>query len=645
MRARPYGSWPSVLSAELVARGVGRFFGTVWPEADRLRWLEFRADEGGRGVLVEQATGGTPVDISPAGVNVRTRVHTYGGGAAWFHGETAFWSSFDDSRLYRQDAGEEPQALTPEPDSPHALRYADGCVTPDGSTVICVRERHGGGEPLNELVALAADGSGEARVVFSSSDFVSCPRLDPAGSRLAWLTWDHPRMPWDGTELWVGDLAALGGARRVAGGPGEAIVQPEWSADGVLHFGSDRSGWWNLYRLDGTGRVAALTVLADGEIGSSFPFFATQRYGFLADGRIACVVTRAAIDSLELLDPVSGRLEPLDLEWTEYWPTSFAAAGSRIAFAGASPRTPRTIVVLDVATGREERVRRSLDMDLDPASISVPRAIEFPTGDGGSAHAFYYPPASAEWEGPNGERPPLRVWCHGGPTDHSHPSLELRFQFFTQRGIGVLDVNYRGSTGFGRDYRRLLEGRWGEIDWRDCVAAARFLAESGEADPDRTWISGASAGGYVVLCALVFDPGALPAGVSHFGVADLETYVRDTHKFESHYLDSLIGPYPERADLYRERSPLHLADRLERPLLLLQGLEDEAVPPNQAEAMVAALEEKGIPYAYVSFEGEGHGFRKLENIRRALEAELGFAARVLGFEPADELEPIEIHNL
>jgi dipeptidyl aminopeptidase/acylaminoacyl peptidase len=644
MGTRPYGSWPSALGAELVARGAGRFFGSVWPEADGLRWLEFRADEGGRGVLVEQATGGTPADITPVAVNVRTRVHTYGGGAAWFYGETAFWSSFDDSRLYRQDVGQEPRPLTPEPDEPHRLRYADGCVTRDGSTVICVRERHGEGEPVNELVSLAADGSGEVHVVFSGSDFVSSPRLDPAGRRLAWLTWDHPRMPWDGTELWVGELERLADARRVAGTLGEAISQPEWSAEGVLHFSSDRSGWWNLYRLD-EDRACAITDLTDGEIGSTFPLLGVSRYGFLADGRIACVVTRDAIDSLELLDPAHGRLEPVDLEWAEYWPTSFAASAGLIAFTGASPRTPRTIVVLDVATGREERVRRSLDVELDPASISVPRAIEFPTGDGGIAHAFYYPPASAESEGLDGERPPLRVWCHGGPTDHSHPSLQLGFQFFTQRGIGVVDVNYRGSTGFGRDYRRLLEGHWGEIDWRDCVAAARFLAESGEADPDRSWISGGSAGGYVVLCALVFDPGAFAAGVSHFGVADLETYVRDTHKFESHYVDSLIGPYPDRADLYRERSPIHFADRLERPLLLLQGLEDEAVPPNQAETMVAALEEKGIPYAYVPFEGEGHGFRKLENIRRALEAELGFAGRVLGFEPADELDPIEIHNL
>jgi dipeptidyl aminopeptidase/acylaminoacyl peptidase len=636
---RPYGTWPSALSSDVVARGAGRHFGGVWLEPDRLRWLEYRADEGGRGVLVEQDAAGRH-DVTPEGFNVRTRVHEYGGAAAWLHGGTAYCASFDDSRLYRFGGGE---PVTPEPERTHGLRYADGCVTPDGATIYCVRETHGGDEPANELVALPAAG-GEARVVFSGTDFVSAPRLDPEGRRLAWLAWSHPRMPWDGTELWVAELDALGEARAVAGGPDEAILQPEWDAAGVLHFSSDRTGWWNLYRLEG-GEPVQLTKLDDAEIGAPAWVFGMRRYAFLGDRRIACVVTRGASDSLHLLDPATGDLEPVELEWTDYAAASLDADGVRIAFAAASPRTPRSLVVLDLETGVAEIVRRSFDGELAPGSISVPRAIEFATGDGAAAHAFYYPPASAEFEGPEGEAPPLRVVCHGGPTAHSTPALSLGFQFFTQRGIGVVDVNHRGSSGFGRAYRRLLDGRWGQIDWRDCVAAARHLAETGDADPARTWVSGGSAGGYVVLCALVFDPTALAAGASYYGVADAEALARDTHKFESRYLDTLIGPYPERADLYRERSPINFVDRLERPLLLLQGLDDEVVPPSQAEAMVRVLERKGIPYAYLPFEGEGHGFRKLENIRRALEAELAFMARIFGFEPADALEPLAIAHL
>jgi dipeptidyl aminopeptidase/acylaminoacyl peptidase len=323
----------------------------------------------------------------------------------------------------------------------------------------------------------------------------------------------------------------------------------------------------------------------------------------------------------------------------------FAADGSRVVFSAASPTQPATLVAWDAASGEETVLERAIDLVLDPAAVSEPRAIEFPTTDGATAHAFFYPPASADSEGPADERPPLRVVCHGGPTAHCTPSFSPGYLFWTQRGIGVVDVNHRGSTGFGRAYRRLLDGRWGEIDWQDCVAAARYLAEQGEADPQRTWVQGGSAGGYVVLCALTFDPTAFAAGVSLFGVADAEALALETHKFESRYLDSLIGPYPERADLYRARSPVHFADRLERPLLLLQGLDDKVVLPSQAEAMVEVVDRKGIPHAYVAFAGEGHGFRKRENVRRALEATLSFVGQIFGFEPADELEPLEIAHL
>ncbi len=645
MAVRPYGTWPSDLDADLVAGGSGRSFGLTDLSSGPLRWTEVRTYESGRTAVVEARPGGELVDVTPPGANARTRVHEYGGGAVWFHGDATFFSEFDDSRLYRVDgAGAEARPITPEPPEPHALRYADGCVTPDGGTIFCVRERHEAGEVHNELVVLPADGSAEPRIVAGGHDFFMAPRLDPAGRRLAWLAWDHPRMPWDGTELMVAGVEAggtLGVPRLVAGGPEESVIDPRFAPGGALHYCSDRTGWWNLYREDGT----AVTSLDDAEIGFPAWVFGMSRYVFLGDGRIACVVTRSAIDSLDLLEPGSSELRPAGLGWSSFGPASLSAGGGRVVFSAASPTAPTALVSYEPDSGRETIIRRSIDVDLEPASISVPRAIEFPTGDGATAHAFYYPPASAEYEGPADELPPLRVICHGGPTANTTPALGIEVQFFTQRGIGVLDVNYRGSTGYGRAYRQLLNGRWGEIDWQDCIAAARHLAEQGDVDRDRTWVEGGSAGGYVVLCALVFDPTAFAAGVSYFGVADAEALALDTHKFESRYLDSMIGPYPERADLYRARSPVHFVEQLERPLLLLQGLDDKVVPPSQAEAMVEVLERKGIPYAYLAFEGEGHGFRRQENIKRSLESTLSFVGQVFGFAAADELESLAIAHL
>jgi len=621
---RPYGTWPSSLDALAVARAQGRRFADVHVDGGRVRWTEARAHEGGRVVVVDSAAG----DLTPAGSNARTRVHEYGGGAVWYHGDTVFYSEFSDSRVYRTDgAGAVP--ITPEPAAANALRYADGVVTPDGATVVCVRERHEAGEVHNELVSFPADGSAEPAVLQSGHDFYMAPRLDPSGERLAWLAWDHPNMPWDGTLLYVDGAV-------VAGGPAESVIDPRWSPDGRLHYCSDRTGWWNLYR-DGE----ALTTLEGVEIGFAAWVFGMSRYVFLDDGRIACVVTRDAVDSLCLLGR-DGSLEDAGLAWTAYSTTALASGGKRVVFAAVSPTQPGSVVSFDAATGREEVLQRSLDIELDPASVSVPRAIEFPTGDGAIAHAFYYPPASAAYEGPEGEAPPVRVTAHGGPTAHVSPHFDIEVQYFAQRGIGTVDVNYRGSTGFGREYRRLLNGRWGDIDWRDCVAAAQYLAAEGDTDPARTWVEGGSAGGYVVMCALVYDPAAFAAGVSYYGVADAEALALDTHKFESRYLDSMIGPYPEQAELYRARSPVHFVEQLERPMLLLQGLDDKVVLPAQAEMMVDVLERKGILHAYIAFAGEGHGFRKEENVVRALEATLSFVGQVFGFEPAGEIERLEL---
>jgi dipeptidyl aminopeptidase/acylaminoacyl peptidase len=593
--SRPYGTWPSALDALTVARAAGKALAPLGYAGGRLRWLESRPSEGGRTVVMDERDG----ELTPPGAYVRTRVHEYGGGAAWLHGDDVYYSEFSDGSLQQIGVG---------PIAPPG-RYADGTV---GENVWCVRERHEEDGVVNELVSILP----EPAVVASGRDFYMAPRVAPDG-RLAWIEWDFPNMPWDGTELRVeGEL--------VAGGLDESVLDPQWSRDGLLHWLSDRTGWWNLY-CEGE----QLTHLDDAEIGFPAWQLGMSRYALLDDGRIVCCVTRDAVDELWVLE--DGELRSLGAPWTFYaW--RFPHDGSRVAFQAASPTEPPALIELDVDSGEHRIVARSLELDLDPAAISLPRAIEFPTSDGdGVAYAFFYPPTNPEWTGPVDERPPLRVICHGGPTGHTSPLLDVETQYFTSRGIGVVDVNHRGSTGYGRAFRRLLEGRWGEIDWQDCIAAARYLTAEGDADPDRTWIEGGSAGGYVVFSAMTFDPQAFAAGVSYFGVADVEALATDTHKFESRYLDSLIGPYPERRDLYRARSPVHAAERLSRPMLLLQGLDDKVVLPAQAEMMVEVLERKEIPHRYIAFEGEGHGFRKEENIARSLEETLSFVGEVLRF--------------
>ena len=640
----PFGSWKSPITVDLL---VGATVGLSSPDVSEegVYWLETRPQEGGRSVLVFRPDGGEPVDVVPDGFNVRTRVHEYGGGAYWRHDHVVFASSFEDGRVYRLDEpGAEARPVTPEPAEPHALRYADGFLTPDGRLVVCVRERHEGGEVLNELVAFPADGSAEPRVIASGHDFYASPRIDPAGAQLAWLTWDHPRMPFDGTELRVaalGEDGTLGDERMIAGGETESVVDPRWSPDGVLHFVSDRTGWWNLYSARGD----HMRPLAPAEAEFALPWwvFARERYAFLADGRIACLVTRGARDSLELLDPASGRLEPVDLPYSSYL-SGLAAHGVRVAAVAASPTTVPSLVAYDVESHKEEVVARSSSVELDERYVSPARAIEFPTAGGQAAHAFFYPPRNADFAAPDGELPPLVVKVHGGPTAHSTDELNLAIQYYSSRGIAVVDVNYGGSTGYGRAYRSRLLGAWGVVDVEDCIAAARYLAEQGEVDPERMLITGGSAGGYTTLLALATRD-EFAAGISAFGVADLELLFTDTHKFELRYDHSLVGPYPESKELWRERSPINHADGISAPLLLHQGLDDKVVPPSQAEAIVAALKRRGIPYAYIAYEGEGHGFRRADSQRRMFEANLAFMAQVFGFAPSEELEPLAIENL
>ena len=645
--AAPYGSWRSpITAASIAAGGVSLAFPDI-VDGD-VYWLEGKPLEGGRVVLVRQAADGARQELTPKPLSVRTRAHEYGGGACLISGHTVFFSNYADQRLYRQDPGEEPRPITPAPSIPSGMRYADACLTPDGQLLLCVRERHEseGPEATNELIAMAADGSGEARVIAEGHDFYSSPRINPDGHQLAWLVWDHPRMPWDGSELWVGDLASDGSisnARRVAGGERESIFQPEWSPAGELHFVSDRTGWWNLYR-EHDDNVEALAPMA-GEFGTPQWIFGMSTYAFLADGRIACIVSQDGIDRLAYVQPGEPtQLQSADLPYTAYT-RRLRASGNTLVFIAASPTEAAAVIRLDTSSGERETLRRSLDQDIDPKYISPPRSISFPTESGKAVgHALYYPPANADFVGPAGQLPPLIVESHGGPTAMTQAQLNLDIQYWTSRGFGVVDVNYGGSSGFGRAYRERLNGRWGIVDTEDCINAARYLAEQGEVDGERLAIRGGSAGGYTTLCALVFHDD-FAAGASYYGVADCEALATDTHKFESRYLDGLIGPYPEAREVYRARSPIHFADQLSCPVILFQGLEDRVVPPSQAERMVDALRAKDLPFAYLAFEGEQHGFRKAETIQRTLEAELYFYSRVFRFPLAEEIEPVEIENL
>jgi dipeptidyl aminopeptidase/acylaminoacyl peptidase len=636
----PYGSWRSPIDAATVARAGRRLAAPALAPDEAVWWAEGRPAEGGRVVLVRRPADGAPEDVTPAETNVRTRVHEYGGGAWTLAGDDlAFFVDFADQRLYRQRLGEEPVAITPEPPSAGALRYADLRLAPDGDTLVCVREVQGEGEAENQIVALPADGAGEATVLAAGRDFYSFPRIAPDGSCLAWTCWDHPGMPWDGTELWVAPLDDPAAATLVAGGPEESVFQPEWDALGRLHFASDRNGWWNLYRDEGE-EVTQLTA-EDADLGHPQWLFGGSTYAFLDDGAIVCVRCERGEERLFLLEPGEERLQDLELPYTSFGFPSLSARGSEVAFAAASPARETAVVRFDVRGGGTEELHSAAEVAIEDGYVSIPRPVEFPTSGGETAHGFYYPPTNPRFAAPDGELPPLIVQSHGGPTSHATPALDREFLFWTSRGIGVVDVNYRGSSGYGRPYRQRLRGGWGVVDVDDCIAAARHLAATGEADGERLAIRGGSAGGYATLCALVFHDD-FATGASYFGVADTETLAEDTHKFEARYLDGLIGPYPAQKELYRERSPIHFVEQLQVPVILFQGLEDEVVPPSQAETMVAALKRNGVPHAYLPFAGEAHGFRRAETEIRCFEAELYFYGRILGFEPADELEPVEI---
>jgi dipeptidyl aminopeptidase/acylaminoacyl peptidase len=634
MITSPYGSWKSPIQPKLLA-SAGVSIGSVWADGEEVYWIEGRPLEKGRQAIVRRKPDGRTADLLPAEWNARTAVHEYGGGSYFVHRGQVFFSNFADQRLYTLDPA--PRPLTPEPAERWGLRYADGRVTPDGRWIVCVRQRHR--DELNadnELVILPIEG-GAPHILASGYDFYSDPRPSPDGKKLAWLCWNHPNMPWDGTELWMADLApgGLSNPQKIAGGPEESIFQPQWSPSGVLHFVSDRTGWWNLYRFDGAMRALAPM---EAEFGQPQWVFGLSNYTFLPDGSLACLFSRDGIDHLAILSP-AGAFRTLEMAYQSLGSLHFG--GGKLWMVAASPRLRPVILAVDPVSGAAEIIQRSATLQIDPGYISIPRPIKFPTENGLSAYALFYPPLNQDFAAPAEELPPLIVISHGGPTGATVAALSLSIQFWTSRGFGVVDVNYGGSSGFGRAYRQRLNGQWGVVDVQDCINAAKYLIAQGFADPKRVAVRGGSAGGYTTLVGLtMYD--FFAAGASHFGLADLVPFVKDTHKFESRYLDRLIGPYPEQAELYRQRSPVNYAHQINCPVILFQGLEDKVVPPSQAEIMVRALEARRIPHAYLAFEGEQHGFRKAETIERVAEAELYFYSRVFGFELAEPVKPVKI---
>jgi dipeptidyl aminopeptidase/acylaminoacyl peptidase len=618
----PYGSWPSPVTAEHIGRGAVALAepaladGSVW-------WIEGRPTERGRQVVVRDGR-----DVIPEGFSARARVYEYGGGAYAVRDGRMVFSNDDDGRVYALDEHGVPTPISPTPARARSLRYADFHLVADGS-VYCVRESHEtAGEPANELVRITDVG---VDVVATGRDFYAAPRLSPDGAYLSFMAWDHPRMPWDGTELWLA-YADGGGAKLVTGGPEEAIVAPDWSPEGVLHWISDRTGWWNLYRArdpEGSTTNGAGDALYPVEAEFAVPLWALGHapYAFLDDGAIACAWTSFGGVHLGLLDPNSGAMEELELPRL---PVTLALTirsdGARVAYVGASPTNPPAVVVLDTTTREVEVLTRPSWAPCDPADVSVPRAIEFDS-HGRSAHAFFYAPRNARYEAPEEERPPLLVLAHGGPSLQTETALSPRIQYWTSRGFAVVDVDYGGSTGYGRAYREILRGGWGVVDVEDCVAAALHLAEQREVDAERLCIRGGSAGGYTTLCALVFT-GSFHAGATFSGVVDLELFAESTHKFESHYAQGLM-PVNRR----HECSPIKFIERISGPLIVFQGLEDAIVPPSQSELVVKTMHECGFDCEYHAYVGESHGFRKTETIIDLYERELAFYVRVLGLRP------------
>jgi dipeptidyl aminopeptidase/acylaminoacyl peptidase len=650
----PYGSWHSPIGVELVA-GASVSLSEPQVGQDGLYWLESRPTQAGRRTLLRRAPDGAIHELTPEPFRSGNRVHEYGGGT-YVADRVVVVSNLVDGRLYRVDpeGTAAPVPLTPE----GPWRYADLRLDPRRPQLVAVRETHDAARPndhrlvVNEIVGLALDGSdGAGRVLVTGPDFVSSPRFSPDGRWLAWLEWDLASMPWDASRLRVApvdDDGALGSGRTLAGGGDVSVAQPEWSPAGILHVVCDETGWWNLYAVDvDAGAAAGDTKRAIAPMSCEFAdpawVFGASSYGFLADGAILAAPRADGRDRL-LRIADNGSVVKVDTPFTEFdW---LAIRGDVAVVVAAGPHDGAALVRLDAQTGEPAGVlARSLPSPLDPAVLQEGEAIDFPTSGGAVAHALFFEPANADFTGPEGEAPPLLVLIHGGPTSSASAALSLERLFFTSRGIAVAAVNYRGSAGYGRAYRDALNGEWGVVDVDDAIAAARFLVARGDVDPARMVICGGSAGGFTVLASLAFRPEVFAAGISLFGIADLELIHEDTHKFESRYDELLVGPWDGDRAVWRERSPIHSLARIRAPLLLFQGLDDRVVPPSQLDTLETAFRAGGQAYVAIRFAGEGHGFRRAETRGAQYRAELGFLGRVFGFEPADGIPMLDVPGL
>ena len=634
----PYGSWKSPITGSLLASGSGTLWDLTVDDA-RLYWLELQPEEGGRYGLFTGEKRESPREAVPKEFNVRTRVHEYGGGAYVASGQTVYFSNFKDQLVYRIQKGG-----GPAPISRPGHRYADFVVDGKRERLLAVDEDHTTGAqlPVNTISWIKADGT-DAGVLVSGNDFYSSPRLDPSGARVAWVTWNFPNMPWDGTELWTARVSAGGefvDRKLVAGGREESVIMPAWSPDGTLHFVSDRSGYWNIYRFS-DGRVERV-LKTDSDVGVPQWSFRTSTYDFGPGGMIVFIFSRDGVWHLGILEPGKKEFREVKTPYSDF--SSLRAAGASAFLLAGSPAEPLSVVELDLEAETTRLVRRPGGPRVGAEFVSTPRHIIFPTTGRRRAYGFLYLPRNGGFRAPQGEKPPLLVMSHGGPTSQARTSLSLGIQAWTSRGFVVLDVNYGGSSGYGREYRRRLNGKWGIVDVDDCCNGAEYLARKGVVDPGRLAIRGGSAGGYTTLCALAFRK-TFKAGASHYGLSDLLGFVESTHKFEYRYNDILVAPYPEGKKVLKERSALYSADRITAPMIFFQGLDDVIVPPAQAEAMVKSLRARGVPVAYVPFKGEMHGFRKSENIRRAFEAELYFYSKFFGFSIPGSVEPVKIWNL
>jgi len=641
-----FGSWKSPITAQLVV-GESLRLGQPRIGSEGIYWTEGRPQEKGRHAVVRFRADGEVEELTAAPFDAASRAHEYGGGALAVTAVGVFFINFKDQQVYTFDSSGQPKAVT----QTAALRYADLIADPVHGRLIgvCEDHREGGHEPVNTLASINL-ANGATEVIAGGHDFFASPCMSPDGTRLAWLTWDHPNMPWDGTELWLAEIAAdgtIGTPRRVAGGRSESLFQPRWSPAGDLYVVSDRSGWWNLYRVRSdlsNAADAALEALhpMEAEFGKPQWVFGMTTYGFTADGRIVCLYEQDGVTHLAVCDPASGAFADVPTPYSTM--RDLQVNGEQAVFVGSSPTAGEAIVELDLRARTCRVVRQSDRAVVDARYVSIAEPIRFPTEGGLHAHAFFYPPANPDFEGPEGTLPPLIVIAHGGPTSSTHSGFRWPIQYWTSRGFAVVDVDYGGSSGHGRAYRQRLDGQWGITDVNDAINAARYLIEQGRVNEDALAVRGGSAGGYLVLCGLAFHD-FFKAGASYYGVGDLEALMKDTHKFESRYLLRLVGPYPEAQAVYQARSPIHFVEQMSSAMILFQGAEDKVVPPNQAESIYQVVRAKGLPVAHVLYEGEGHGFRRAETITHSLEAELYFYGKIFGFEPADKIKPVTIENI